>query len=192
MNPSHCGMRHINKLGINLDETSVVLLMWSAISKYFSGFPAQEKVARTLLNLGIGVRNGKIDCGGIIIPPQRVAKSIGVDRRAVIATIKTISSKKELDDVYRNLRTATFFKDVASALNWGVIEIIPTNPSIPGIVSGVTRIIGDFKINVRQCITQDPEFSEEAKLFVITEKTVPPAAIPRLRKVRGVKSITIH
>lgn len=166
--------------------------MWYAIKKYFEEYPAQEKVAKLILGLGLSVRDKKIFCGQIAIPPQGVARAAGVDRRAVTATVNTILKKKELGEVYRNLKSTPFFSEVAPAMKWGVVEIVPVNASMPNILAGISNVIGGMGISIRQCITEDPEFAEEAKLFVITENIIPPEAIPKLRRVKGVKSITIH
>ncbi len=166
--------------------------MWRAIKKYFSDYPAQEKVAKLLLQQGLSVRNGKVFCENIEVPALRIARALEIDRRAVNATAKTISSKKELKEVYENLHPVAFFKDVARALGYGVVEIIPTDPAKTGILAGVSKVISDSRISIRQAITEDPEFSEDARLFVICEREIPAALIKKIKKVRGVKSVVIY
>ena len=166
--------------------------MWRAIKKHFSEFPAQEKVAKLLLYHGLSVRNGKVFCENIEVPALRIARALEIDRRAVNATVKTISSKKELKQVYENLHPVAFFKDVARALGYGVVEIIPINPAKTGILAGVSKVIADAKISIRQAITEDPEFSEDARLFVICEREIPPQLIAKIKRVKGVKSVVIY
>ncbi len=166
--------------------------MWKAIEKHFRAFPAQAKVAALFLQTGLSVRKGKVYCNEIEVPALRIAKACKVDRRAVNATVKTISKEQELNAIYCNLKATAFFSEVAPSLKAGVIEIIPRNAAMPGIVADVTRIIAEMKISIRQCIAEEPAFVEKPKLFVITEKPVPPYALEELKKAKGVKSITVH
>ena len=166
--------------------------MWQPIRKHFKDYPAQEKVAKLLLEVGISVRNNKAYCNEIEVPPIRIASAAGVDRRAVTATISTITKKKQLRQVFSNLKTTAFFKDVATTIGAGLIEIIPTDPAKVGVIAGVTKLIADTGISVRQCVTEDPEFSERAKLYIITEKPVPGKLIPKIKKVPGVSSVVLH
>lgn len=166
--------------------------MWQPIKKHFKEHPAQEKVARLLLETGLNVKNNKIYCNQIEIPPVRIAKVVGVDRRAVNATIDTIEKTPELNNVFSNLQSTAFLKNVAPAIGSGLIEIIPNDASDKGIVAQVTRIIADSKISVRQSITDDPEFCEQAKLYIITETKIPLKAVEKIKEIKSIKSITIY
>lgn len=166
--------------------------MWNAIKKYFEEFPAQEKVAKALLRNGLSVRGGKIFCGEIEVQPLKIARALGIDRRVVNATARTIEKKQELSEVFEKLSPVPFFRDIAPAMKWGVVEIIPTDPAKTGILAGVARAIADSRISIRQAITEDPEFSEDAKLFVICDRQVPAGLIAKIRKVPGVKKVVIY
>jgi malate/lactate dehydrogenase len=61
-----------------------------------------------------------------------------------------------------------------------LMEVIVTDPSKPGIIAGITKVLADLGVSVRQCVSEDPEFSEHAKLYIITEKPVPAKVIPKL------------
>ena len=63
-------------------------------------------------------------------------------------------------NIYFKLKPTCHLKDVAKMMNWSVIEIIPEDPSIPGILAGVTKILADEKISVRQAIVDDFELKE--------------------------------
>ena len=82
--------------------------------------------------------------------------------------------------------------DVAAEMNWGVIEIIPENPSIPGILAHVAKVVADAKISIRQAIVDDFELSEEPRLFIVAEKQIPGLLIPNIRKIEGVKAVVIY
>ena len=167
-------------------------IMWSAIKKFFFSYPAQEKVAKLILKYGLSVKNGKIYCEDIEIPSIRISKSLGVDRRVITSTIETISKNKELKEFFQELHPVPFFRDIAKIRDWGVVEIVPADPSMTGILANVSKIIADSGISIRQAITEDPEFSEEATLIIICEKEIPASIIPKIRKVEGVTKVIIQ
>ena len=77
-------------------------------------------------------------------------------------------------------------------MNWGVIEIIPENPSMPGILASVATVVANENISIRQAIVDDFELSEEPRLFIVVEKQVPGRIIPNIKKIKGVKAVVIY
>ncbi len=124
--------------------------------------------------------------------PLRIGRELGIDRRTVGSTIDIIEETEELSEIFKNLRATAFFKDVAMNMDMGLIEIIPDDPHGVGILAGVTEKIADLGLSIRQCITDDPEFMEEPKLYVITESPVPMDAVEEIKEVRGIKSVTVY
>jgi predicted regulator of amino acid metabolism with ACT domain len=166
--------------------------MWKAISKYFSKYPSQAKVARLLLRNGFSVRDQRIYAGEVEVADTAIARAVGVDRRVVRSAVMTISQDKQLSKFFSKLLPTNYFKDVAPVMGWSAIEIISNDAHQPGILASVSSIISDAGISIRQAIVDDPETTEEPRIFIITESTVPPELIPRLRSAKGVKSITIY
>ncbi|MEM4264251.1 MAG: ACT domain-containing protein [Thermoplasmata archaeon] len=166
--------------------------MWKAISKYFSKYPSQAKVARLLLRNGFSVRDERIFAGDVELADTAIARAAGVDRRVVRSAVFTISQDKQLSKFFSKLLPTNYFKDVAPVMGWSAIEIISNDAHQPGILASVSNIISEAGISVRQAIVDDPETTEEPRIFIITESTVPPELIPRLRSAKGVKSITIY
>ncbi len=166
--------------------------MWYSLSKYFGRFPSQAKVAKLLLTYGLRVENGQVFCGSIEIGDTSIGRAAGVDRRIVRSAVETIEEFEELRQVYSVLQPTALLKDVAPVMGWSAIEIIPTDAHTPGILADVAGVIADAGISIRQAIVSDPELSEEPRLFVVTEGSVPPELIPRIKACRGVKSILIH
>ncbi|MBS3815958.1 MAG: hypothetical protein KGY76_00145 [Candidatus Thermoplasmatota archaeon] len=165
--------------------------MWR-IKKHFQNYSSQQKVAKFLLETGLKVKDGKIYCNEILMSPVRISRVLDVDRRTVNATIKTIQENEELYNIYSNLKTTAFFGEVAREIDAGLIEIIPTSAEEPGIIAGVTQILADLDVIVRQCITREIEFHEKAKIFITTDTSVPMEAVERIKEIKGVKSVTIY
>ncbi|MBC7108864.1 MAG: ACT domain-containing protein [Methanomassiliicoccales archaeon] len=166
--------------------------MWRSLAKYFGRYPSQAKVAKLLLQYGLRVANHTIFCGDVEVADIAVARAAGVDRRIVRAAVETIMSHDELLNVYSQLRPTALLKDVAPVMGWSAIEIIPVDAQMPGILADVAGVIASAGISIRQAIVDDPELSEEPRLYVITESPVPPELIPAIKACRGVRSILIH
>jgi predicted regulator of amino acid metabolism with ACT domain len=166
--------------------------MWKAISEYFQSYPSQAKVARLLLRAGMSVKDKRVYAGEVLVADTALARAAKVDRRVVRSTVETISKDKQLSRFFSKLMPTINFKDVAPVMGWSAIEIVSTDAGQPGILAAVSSIISESGISIRQAIVDDPETSEEPRIFIITESTVPPEIIPRLRSAKGVKSLTIY
>jgi predicted regulator of amino acid metabolism with ACT domain len=160
--------------------------------EHFERFPSQEKVARLLLKHGLRVHDGRAWCGEIELSDTALGRAADVDRRVVKAALETIESNPRLLELFSNLRSTPLFSEVASLLGGSSIEIIPDDAQTPGILADVAGVMADAGISIRQAMVDDPEMSEEPRLYVITESPVPPEILPKIKGCRGVKSILIH
>jgi predicted regulator of amino acid metabolism with ACT domain len=166
--------------------------MWYDIANYFAAYPKQKIIAKKMLEYGLRVKENKLFCGSIELSHSKIARAFKTDRRAVTATIQTISEKPRLHKIFSSLVPTCHLKDVAPAMNWGVIEIIPEDPSMPGILAEISSIIAAHNISIRQAIVNDFELTEEPRLFIITEKAIPGSLIPIIRQAIGVKAVLIY
>jgi len=165
--------------------------MWNYISSYFKEYPKQKKIAQKMLEYGLSINNNHITCGSIELSDSKIARALNVDRRAIKATITTITKHKKLKNIFTKLKPTCHLKDMASEMEWDVLEIIPTNASQPGILAQVATIIANERINIRQAIVDDIEITEEPHLFVVTETRIPPEIIPKIRNIPSVKSVLL-
>jgi hypothetical protein len=178
--------------GVQLERVGGVK-MWAQVQKAFQGHPAQLSVARVLFGYGLRVReDGEIACGDIRIPAVQIAKEAGVDRRAVDATAQAILRKKEMRNIFINLRPIAYLKGVAQQLGLGVIEILPKNAAKPGIIKEVTGVVSKFGISIRQAVADDPYFAVQPKFTIITDKPVGGKVIDVLRKLPSVQSVIVY
>ena len=166
--------------------------MWRQFAKFFNKYPKRKKLAQKLLEYGLKVKDNKIYCNEIELSDSKIARAFNIDRRIITNTIESINSNEDMKQVFSNLRPTCHLKDVASEMNLGVIEIIPLDPSMPGILADVAKVVADAKISIRQAIVDDFELSEEPRLFIITEKKTPGILIPKIREINGVKAVVIH
>ncbi len=162
------------------------------MSKHFGKYPSQAKVAKLLLEHGLRVQEGRVYCGDIEIADMAVGRAAGVDRRIVRSAIETIEDSPELRKVFSQLAPIALLTNVAPAMGWTALEIIPTDAQTSGIIADVTGVIAREGISVRQAVVSDPDLSPDPRLFVITEGAVPPDLIPQIRACKGVRSIIIH
>ena len=167
--------------------------MWSNIKKYFEGCPERLRVARVLVENGLSVRNGGIYLNEIEVPPVRIARVAGVDRRTVNETLAAINANRELRLIFESLRSAGHsLKEVAKHLSLGVVEITPVDAKIPGILANCATLLAENGLSIRQAIVDDPELSPEPKLVFIVEKKIPGELIPKFLSVNGVAKVAVY
>jgi predicted regulator of amino acid metabolism with ACT domain len=166
--------------------------MWTIIQEKFRNHPAQEKVIRLLLERGFQINSqGRVVSGSIEIPHTQIANEIEVDRRVVDATCETISKDEILMQIFRNVRTMPFLRDVAPLLGLGVIVIAPDNASRKGLLGAVATAVAEHGITIRQAVSDDPFLTENPQLTIITEGKASGELVDSLTKIKGVKSVTL-
>jgi hypothetical protein len=167
--------------------------MWSKIEEYFEGFPSQKKVAMFLLQRGFQISDaGRVMCGSIAIPHIRIAKELGIDRRVVDMAAERILENAALRNIYQGLQSIAFLRDTAPALGLGVVVISVMDASKPGIIGAVASKIAEHGIAIRQAIADDPYIVEDPKFTVITGREIPGKLIEDLRKIEGIRNITVY
>ncbi|HET6404911.1 MAG TPA: hypothetical protein VFH78_09700 [Candidatus Thermoplasmatota archaeon] len=165
--------------------------MWELLTRYFQRYPAQSRVAQTLLVQGLSVRPDGVYSGAVAISDTALARACNVDRRIISATVDTIRREPELMRFYSRLAPAAHLKDAAPVMGWGVIEIIPSDAREPGILAHLAGVLSRRGISIRQAIIDDPDLVEEPRLYVVTESRVPADVIEEIRAGHGVKGVTI-
>jgi predicted regulator of amino acid metabolism with ACT domain len=167
--------------------------MWNNIKKHFDGYPERLKVARVLVENGLSVKKERIFLNQIEIPPVRVARDAGVDRRTVNETVCAIKSNRELRQIFQDILPAGHsLKKIAKHLNLGVVEITPTDAKAHGILANSAMLLTKGGLSIRQAIVDDPELSPEPKLTLIVEKKLPGELIAELLKIDGVAKVSVY
>jgi predicted regulator of amino acid metabolism with ACT domain len=167
--------------------------MWSQIERYFKDLPAQSKVARLLFERGFQVRkDGKVVSDGIEIAHSQIAKEVGVERRAIDSTVRTILSEPILKRIFLNLRQVCSLQEVAREFNLGVIIFVPENARQRGIIANVTKTVSQMGLSIRQALAEDPDISGHPELTLIIEGEIPPGLVDEIRKLPGTRSVTVY
>lgn len=167
--------------------------MWSNVKRYFESQPERLQIARILIENGLSVKSGRIFVNDIEVPPIRIARAAGVDRRTVKETVNAILANRELRLIFQELRCAGHsLKEVARHIGLGVIEITPSDAKIPGILAGAATVLAKNDISIRQAVVDDPELSPEPKLTLITEKKIPGELISEVLKIPGVIKVSMY
>ena len=167
--------------------------MWNTIKKHFEGHPERLRIARVLVENGLSTKNGEIYLNQIEIPPVRIARVAGVDRRTVNETLNIIKANRELRLIFEEIRPAGHsLREIAKHLNLGVVEIIPVDAKTPGILANSAMVLTKAGLSIRQAIVDDPELSPEPKLTLIVEKKIPGELIPELLKISGVAKVSVY
>jgi predicted regulator of amino acid metabolism with ACT domain len=167
--------------------------MWNNLKKHLEEYPERLKVARVLVENGLSARDGKVYLNQIEIPPVRIARVAGVDRRTVNETLKAIKANRELRVIFEELRSAGHsLKEIAKPLNLGVVEITPVDAKTAGILASSATLLAKAGLSIRQAIVDDPELSPEPKLTLIVEKKIPGELISELLNIKGVAKVAVY
>ncbi|MFB3889920.1 MAG: amino acid-binding protein [Candidatus Bathyarchaeia archaeon] len=167
--------------------------MWSTIKKHLEAYPERLKVARVLIENGLSVQNHKICLNQIEIPPVRIARVAGVDRRTVNETLRIIKGNRELRSIFEEIRPAGHsLREIAKHLDLGVVEITVNDPKAHGILANSAMILTKGGLGIRQAIVDDPELSPEPKLTLIVEKKIPGELISEMLKIEGVAKVSVY
>ena len=167
--------------------------MWQTLIKKFEKYPAQIKVLKLLFERGFQVNEeGKVTSGSIEIAHTQIAKEVGVDRRVVDATTKTIVSDELLSTIFRNVHSIPFLRDVAPSLGLGVIIIIPEDASHVGILAEVAGLISGSNVSIRQAVSDDPYLTDNPRLTIITDRKIPGDLVDKVLNLPSVKGVSIY
>ena len=166
--------------------------IWNQVVRSLESYPERLSIAKVLIENGLSVKERKIFCNEIEIPPVRIARVARVDRRTVAETVKTIENSKELKEIFARIRSAGHsLKGVSKHLGLGVVEITPMNARLPGILAKSAVILAEKGISIRQAIVDDPELSPEPKLTLIAETRIPGELISKFLKIDGVEKVSV-
>jgi predicted regulator of amino acid metabolism with ACT domain len=166
--------------------------MFDEIMRKFEGSPSQQAVIRLLLERGFSVNDdGRVVSGGIEIPNTGIAREIGVDRRVVDSTTDAILADPELRRIFQNISSIPSLMDLAPVLDLTVITVEVDDADAPGIVATVASRIADRDISIRQTISEDPEFTDEPKLYLITDGDIPGDLLTELSNLAFVRRVSI-
>jgi predicted regulator of amino acid metabolism with ACT domain len=160
------------------------------IMEKFEGSPSQQTVIRLLLERGFSVDDeGRVVSGGIGIPDTGIARETGVDRRVVDSTTDAILDDPELRRIFQNITAIPSLMDLAPVLDLTVLTVWVEDETASGIVADVTGAIAERDISIRQVISEDPEFVDDPKLYVITDVDLPGDLLVEIRDLPYVRRV---
>lgn len=166
--------------------------MFDEIMEKFSDSPSQQRVIRLLLERGFSVNDeGRVVSGGIEIPNTGIAREVGVDRRVVDSTTDAILADDQLRPIFQNISSIPSLMDLAPVLDLTVFTIAVRDADQPGIVAEITTEIARRGVSIRQVISEDPEFTDEPRLYVITDEDIPGDLINAIRQLEFVRRIEL-
>ncbi|EFW93574.1 putative repressor of tryptophan metabolism TrpY [Haladaptatus paucihalophilus DX253] len=166
--------------------------MFDRIMQKFEGSPSQQQVIRLLLERGFSVSDeGRVVSGSIEIPNTQIAREIGVDRRVVDSTTDAILKDEELRRIFQNISSIPSLMDLAPVLDLSVLTVEVRDADVPGIVATVTSLLADNDISIRQTISEDPEFTDDPRLYLVTDEDVPGDVLNELKNLEFVHRIQL-
>lgn len=174
---------------ISCDLTEYVY-MFDEIMGKFEGSPSRQSVIRLFLERGFSVNEeGRVVSGGIEIPYTGIARELNVDRRVVDSTTEAIRDDPELRRIFANISAVPSLRDLAPVLDLTVLTVGVAEADDSGIVAEVTSLIADRDIPIRQVVSEDPEFTSEPSLYVITDEELPGGLLVAIRELSYVRRV---
>ena len=165
---------------------------FESIMGKFEGSPSQQAVIRLLLERGFSVNDGgRVVSGGIEIPNTQIARELGIDRRVVDSTTESILEDDDLRPIFQNISSIPSLRDLAPVLDLNVVTIEVHDADEPGIVARITSMIADEGISIRQTISEDPEFTDEPRLYLVTDGPLPGDLITALMDLDFVRRVEL-
>jgi predicted regulator of amino acid metabolism with ACT domain len=166
--------------------------MFDEIMRKFEGSPSQQAVIRLLLERGFSVNDeGRVVSGGIEIPNTGIAREIDVDRRVVDSTTSAILEDEQLRRIFQNISSIPSLMDLAPVLDLSVLTVEVGDADQPGIVGEVTSRLAAHDISIRQTISEDPEFTDDPKLYLVTDDPLPGELLNELSALPFVRKISL-
>ncbi len=167
--------------------------MFDEIMEKFEDSPSQQAVIRLLLERGFSVSDeGRVVSGGIEIPNTGIAREIGVDRRVVDATTDAILADEELRPIFQNISSIPSLMDLAPVLDLTVLTVFVDDPAEEGIIAGVTTLLAERDVSIRQAVSEDPEFTDEPRLYLVIDGDLPGDLINEIRDLGYVRRLGIQ
>lgn len=167
--------------------------MFDEIMRKFEDSPSQQAVIRLLLERGFSVNDeGRVVSGGIEIPNTGIAREIGVDRRVVDATTDAILADDQLRRIFQNISAIASLMDLAPVLDLTVLTVEVVDADEPGIVARVTGLLAENDVSIRQTISEDPEFTDDPVLYVVTDAELDGKLITEIRDLPFVRRLSIE
>jgi hypothetical protein len=164
--------------------------MFDEIMGKFEGSPSQQAVVRLLLERGFSINDeGRVVSGSIEIPNTQIAGQIGVDRRVVDSTTEALLADEELRRIFQNISAVPSLMDLAPVLDLTVITVEVGDAEAPGLVADVTGLIAEEGLTIRQVISDDPEFADEPKLYVILDQAPSGELLKAVRELPFVRQV---
>lgn len=167
--------------------------MFDEIMRKFEDSPSQQAVIRLLLERGFSVNDeGRVVSGGIEIPNTGIAREIGVDRRVVDTTTDAILADDQLRRIFQNISSIASLMDLAPVLDLTVLTVEVVDADESGIVARVTGLLAENGVSIRQTISEDPEFTDDPVLYVVTDAELEGALITEIRNLPFVRRLSIQ
>jgi predicted regulator of amino acid metabolism with ACT domain len=76
-------------------------------------------------------------------------------------------------------------------LDLQVITIEVAAAGAPGIIAAVTGLVAEAELSIRQIVSDDPEFSDAPRLYIITDAPVPGSLLRALVDLEFTRSVSV-
>jgi len=152
-----------------------------SIAETFKNYPMQREIAGKLLSLGVRVSDGSFFLGPIELSDSKIARALGADRRAVVATAKAIESS-DLKALFASIVPTADFSS-AKALGLFVLRAKISSALKP------VQIFSAIDVPIRQAILDNNPWAEPT-LTLVSDKPFGDA-VSKILTIPGVIEVSM-
>jgi predicted regulator of amino acid metabolism with ACT domain len=160
------------------------------LEEYFRSYPTRKRVIECLYDNGISIVNGKLFIRDIEVSISEIAKSLGVNRRTVYETIKTVESNEVLKMVMSKLTPMEDISKVAPVIGSQVITVYTSPGFFSRVLSDFTEIVKSYGCNVRDIMGKNSG-KEDTYIRTVFYRTVPARILEKVGNIFGVSRVVI-
>lgn len=160
------------------------------LEEYFRPYPTRKKVIETLYDDGISIVNGKLFLKDIEISISEVAKSLGINRRTVYETIRTVESVDVLKMVMSKLMPMEDLSKVAPVIGSQVVTVYTSPGFFSRVLSEFTEIVKRYGCNVRD-ISGKNSGKDNTYIRTVFFRAVPAKIYDQIGSIYGVNKVVI-
>jgi len=138
--------------------------LWEILEKPFKGHNVKTKIVKYLFMHGVGVTcDGKLRCGKIEIPRNKIARALNVSSVTLSQTVRMILQDPILAKIFLNLEPT--YTITSSHNKYNIIKIRSRKEDIPKLISDVVYKHDNL---VRLTIHLTPDNTFEVELIFKT------------------------
>lgn len=160
------------------------------LEEYFRDYPVKLKLAVSMYNNGMALRNGKFYSGDMEISLSEVARANNINRRTVYETIKFIENKPELARLVSEFKPCLDRGEISNLIGNQVIMIFPRRGTFSKTLTSVFGIISKYMCHLEDFSARNCG-KDELFMRLIFDRPLPNAVLDQMKGLPYVRKVDV-